>query len=187
MGCLPGFKTAPKSRPFARWTVCRTEIRKACSLSFRRSKTSRHSWSQPSARFGCRSSQTTDIVDCRKDVNRTKETVSVNYIRQPPKLGASIRDSRGNHEYETPCSNEDRPPTLFIQPDPVRLQAGISRPTEVGCKLPALGNAELSRTNRALTRQRPRAPPEVHGTGATPLWEADHRALQSAFTRNAEN
>lgn len=105
----------------------------------------------------------------QKDVNRTKETVSANRIRQPSKLGASIRDSRENHENETPRSNEDRTSTLSIQPGPVQLQAGILRPTEVGCKLPALGNAELGRTNRALTRQRPRAPPEVHGTGATPL------------------
>jgi hypothetical protein len=138
-------------------------------LSFRRSKKNRHSWSQPSARFGCWSSSTTDIIDCGKDVNRTKETVSVNRIRQPSKLDASIHDSRRNHENETPRSNENRLSTLFIQPDPVQLQAGISRPTEVGCKLPALGNAELSRTNRVLTRQRPRAPPEVHGTGAAPL------------------
>jgi hypothetical protein len=57
---------------------------------------------------------------------------------------------------------------LFVQPDPVQLQARILRPTEVGCRLPAMGNAELSRTNRALTCQRPRAPPEVHGIGAIP-------------------
>jgi hypothetical protein len=105
----------------------------------------------------------------QQDVNRTKETVSVNYIRQPSKFGASFRDSRGNHENKTPRSNEDRSPTSFIQPDPVPLQAKILRPTEVGCKLPAFGNAELSRTNRVLTRQRPRAPPEVHETGAIPL------------------
>jgi len=104
-----------------------------------------------------------------KDVNRTKETVSANRIRQPSKLGISFRDSRGNHENERPRSNENKSSTLFIQPGPVRHQARILRPTEVGCKLPAVGNAELSRMNRALTRQRPRAPSEAHGTGAIPL------------------
>jgi hypothetical protein len=59
---------------------------------------------------------------------------------------------RGNHENEALRFNESRSSAPFIQRDPVRLQARILRPTEVGCKLPAIGNAELRLTKKASTR-----------------------------------
>lgn len=168
MGCLPGFETAPKSRSSTRWTVCRTEYPKAGSSSFRRRMKSRHSWSQPSVSFGAgRYEPPISSIADKTSTARRKQFPSTTFDNHRS-LVLSFVIPEGTMK-KTPHSNENRSSTLFIQPDPVRLQARILRPTEVGCKLPAMGNAELSRMNRALTRQCPRAPPEVHGTGAIPL------------------